>query len=142
MSQLSNKVEHGLRAYTPAEQKAVKAAADSFRANEGFDTVKAIQELATGEAIVSFLQEDGSPAICEKVSILLPQSLMGTVSDADRSAIITASEYNNKYKTMVDNQSAYEILKDRKADEENAALKAKEDAKAQKEREKAKRNIL
>lgn len=126
LSQLSNKVEHGLRAYTPAEQKAVKAAADSFRVNESFDTAKTICELATGEAVVSFLQEDGSPAVCEKASILPPQSLMGTVSDADRDASIAASALNSKYKTMVDNESAYEVLKNKEAEEEKVAAEAKE----------------
>ena len=156
LAQLSNKVEHGLHAYTPAEQKAVKAAADSFRINESFDTSKAIQELATGEAIVSFLQEDGSPCICEKAYILPPQSQIGTIDDASKQSIITSSPYNAKYMTMVDNESAYELLNKQKeveakkqqeaddkalADKEaakEAKAKEKEELKAAKEDKKAK----
>ena len=154
LAQLGNKIEHGLRAYTPADQKAVKAAAESFRVNPEFDTYETILSLGTGEAVVSFLGEDGVPAICEQVSILPPKSRFGSITDAERDQAIKSSLLYSKYATPVDPDSAYEFLQRKgleaeaekekaaadaqSAKEEAAAAKAaqKEQAKAEKEREK------
>jgi len=110
LSQLSNKIEHALRAYTPAEIRSLKASADAFRANPEFDTVKLLQELGTGEAIVSLLDEKGIPGICQHAYILPPASSMKAISDEERQEMIDTSIYRVKYGTMVDNDSAYEFL--------------------------------
>ncbi len=143
LGQLGNKIQHALHAYTPADQKAVKAAADSFRANPEFDTKQALTELGIGEALVSFLQEDGAPAVVQRAKILPPQSQMGPIGDADRAAAVQTDGLFGKYGTAVDRDSAYEFLQ-RKAvqaqqeAEAQAALEeqAKEQAKAAKEAEK------
>ena len=110
MSQLGNKIEHGLHAYTPAEQRALKAAADAFRENPEFNTEEQLQNLGTGEAVVSTLDEKGAPSVAEYVAVLPPQSRMGALSDEERSAAIDASPLNSKYLQMVDNVSAYEVI--------------------------------
>lgn len=110
MSQLGNKIEHALHAYTPAEQKALKAAADAFRANPEFDTEEAMQNLGTGEAIVSVLDEKGAPTVAEMVYILPPESRMGVLTDEERKTIIGTSPFNAKYGVAVDNISAYEVI--------------------------------
>ena len=110
LAQLNNKVQHGLRAYTPSEQKSVKAAAESFRANPEFDTYDAILALGTGEAIVSFLGSDGVPDIARKAFILPPQSRMNTISDMERNACISGSHLYGKYFQSHDPESAYEFL--------------------------------
>lgn len=110
MSQLGNKIEHGLHAYTPAEQKALKAAADAFRENPEFNTEAQLQNLGTGEAVVSTLDEKGAPSMAEYVAILPPQSRMGAISEDERRAAIEASPLNSKYLEMVDNVSAYEVI--------------------------------
>ena len=118
MSQLGNKVQHALRAYTPAERKVLKAAAQSFRAEEGFDTEKLLGELGTGEAVVSVLDEDGIPSLACHAFILPPQSMMGKAADADKEKLIKASNLYIKYNTPVDPASAYEFLERRKAEEQ------------------------
>ena len=146
LSQLGNKVQHNLRAYTPAEQRAIKAISDSFRVNPEFDTEKAILNLGTGEALISFLNERGEPNIVEKATILPPQSLMGTIDDALRLMVISRSTIHGKYDNVIDRESAFEILSEemenRKVEEERAK-KEKEEQKLmqiqQKEEEKAKR---
>ena len=128
LSQLSNRIQHGLRAYTPAEQKAVTAAATSFRANPNFDSQEAILELGTGEALVSFLNEDGQPEIVERAKILPPQCLMAAASeDAIKSVMDGQSDLMDKYGTAVDRESAFEIIlgEVEKADEEKAEAEAK-----------------
>ncbi|MBQ9014960.1 MAG: DUF853 family protein [Firmicutes bacterium] len=110
LAQLNNKIEHGLRAYTPADQKAVRAAAESFRENPAFDTYETILNLGTGEAVVSVLGEDGIPGMAEKVFILPPRSFMGSVSDEQRDQKVKGSLLYSKYATAVDPDSAYEIL--------------------------------
>lgn len=110
LGQLSNRVQHGLRAYTPAEQKGIKAAAQSFRVNPEFKTEEALQSLGTGEALVSFLDEGGVPAIVESAKILPPQSLMGASSDEVVQRIITSGEFDLKYRESIDRESAYEII--------------------------------
>ena len=139
LAQLGNKVQHTLRAYTPQEQKAVKAVAASFRANPKFNTEEAINSLGTGEAVISFLNERGEPNIVERALILPPQSYMGAISDSMRIKFMTLSEFDGKYDTLVDNESAFEILSEvyeKKKEEEEAAAKAKEEEKARKEAEK------
>ena len=136
LSQLSNRVQHGLRAYTPAEQKAVRAAANAFRANPAFNTEDELMALGVGEALVSFLDEKGVPSVVEKASILPPQSLMGSAEESYVTQAITASEFDLKYRESVDRESAYEIIQ--RATEELAAQKQTEQeaAAAQKQAEK------
>ncbi len=110
LAQLGNKVQHALRAYTPADQKALKAAADSFRENPAFKTIDVIEALGTGEAVASFLQEDGTPSIVEKVFVLPPQSQMGGIDDVTRDNAIKSSLLYSKYANAVDPESAYELL--------------------------------
>ena len=110
LAQLSNRVQHALRAYTPAEQKAVRAAAKAFRVNEKFNTETALSELAVGEALVSFLDEDGIPTIVERARILPPQSLMGEATQSAIDALINGTELDQKYRQSYDRESAYEII--------------------------------
>ena len=98
LAQLSNRVQHALRAYTPAEQKAIRAAAKAFRVNEKFDTETALSELAVGEALVSFLDEEGIPTIVERARILPPQSKMGAGDSGMIASIIAASEFEQTYR--------------------------------------------
>lgn len=137
LAQLGNKVEHALHAYTPADQKAVKAAAESFRENPEFDTAKTIMELGTGEAVISFLEDGGVPGIAQKVSILPPQSSFSALDAARRDILIKGSLLYTKYSQVYDPDSAYEFLMRKgledqaKAEEEAAAAaKAKEEEKA------------
>lgn len=110
LSQLGNKVQHALRAYTPKDQKAVKVAAESFRANPDFDTAEVISNLGTGEALVSVLDEKGVPTVVEKVNIVPPQSHIGAIEDDLRSQLIDVSAFKSKYWQAVDGESAYELL--------------------------------
>ena len=144
LAQLSNRVQHALRAYTPAEQKAVRTAADTFRPNPKFATKDVITELSTGEALVSFLDENGAPGVVERAWILPPQSKMGTIPDDVRKRVIDNSDLFIKYSQIIDRESAYELLaKDDAAKlaaaEKEAAEKAEAEAaeKAAKEAEKA-----
>ncbi len=137
LAQLGNKVQHALRAYTPNEQKAVRAAAQGFRPNPSFDTLSAIMDLGTGEALVSFLDEKGRPNVVERATILPPQSLMGPIDDARREAEIRFDELFGKYETAVDNESAYEIIHADRQKEAEAAAAAEAEKLAQKERERA-----
>lgn len=132
LAQLGNRVQHTLRAYTPAEQKVVKAVASSYRANPEFDTEQAILNLGTGEALISFVNEAGEPSVVEKATILPPQSQMGTLDDSMRLMIISRSIFQGKYDTLVDNVSAFEIL----SEEINAKREAEEEVLRQKEEEK------
>jgi hypothetical protein len=110
LGQLGNKVQHALRAFTPKEQGDIKAAADSFRANPKFSSVETILDLRVGEAMVSFLDKDGRPSMVERAFVLPPQSFIGTITPEKRSEIILGSSYYRKYETMVDRDSAYEML--------------------------------
>ena len=110
MSQLGNKIEHGLHAYTPAEQKALNAAADAFRENPEFNTKELMQNLGTGEAVVSMLDEKGAPSVAEYAFILPPESRMGALTEEERRTAVDYSPLNNKYLVMVDNISAYEVI--------------------------------
>ncbi len=143
LAQLSNRVQHALRAYTPAEQKAIKTAAATFRPNPAFRTEDALTELGTGEALVSFLDAKGRPSIVERCTILPPQSMMGMIDDERRKSEIMADTLYGKYDDAVDNESAYEILTGKaKAEaqekEEAAAREAEEKERARQEKEEAK----
>ena len=110
LGQLGNRVQHALRAYTPKDQKAVKTAADTFRANPSFKTDEAIMNLETGEALVSFLDEKGAPAMVERAKILFPLSQIGAVTEGQRLDIIKQSRIYGKYDTPIDRESAFEVL--------------------------------
>ena len=126
-AQLGNRVQHTLRAYTPAEQKVVKAVASSFRANPEFDTEQAILELGTGEALVTFLNEKGEPGVVEKVTILPPQSLMGTIDNDVRLNVIDNSRFKGKYDELLDRESAFEKIQAESARLEQEKLQTEED---------------
>ena len=153
LGQLGNRVQHALRAYTPQDQKAVRVAADTFRANPAFKTYDTLLELGTGEALVSFLDEKGTPAMVERAKILFPLSQIGAITPEQRTELINRSRLFGRYDHLVDRESAYELItaatleaERQKAEieaaaeaERQAALQAKEDAKAAKEAEKAAR---
>ena len=135
LGQCGNRVQHALRAFTPKDQAAVKAAAQTFRPNPAFSTEREILELGTGEALVSFLDEKGAPSIVERAKILFPMSQIGAITDEQRSQIIASSRIAGKYDEAIDRESAFEkILKQREAEAEKAA-EAKAEAEAEKERE-------
>jgi len=113
LAQLGNRVQHALRAFTPRDQKSVRAAADTFRPNKDLDTSKAITELGKGEALVSFLEGNGVPSIVQRTMIRPPSARIGPVTDAERKAVIAKSPVKGKYDTPVDSESAYEILQKR-----------------------------
>jgi DNA helicase HerA-like ATPase len=113
LAQLGNRVQHALRAFTPRDQKSVRAAADTFRPNKDLDTAKAITELGKGEALVSFLEGNGVPSIVQRTMIRPPSARIGPVTDAERKAVIAKSPVKGKYDTPVDSESAYEILQKR-----------------------------
>ena len=144
LAQLSNRIQHGLRAYTPAEQKAVRAAAQSFRENPAFKSEDVILELGTGEALVSFLNEDGQPEIVERAKILPPQCLMAAASDdVMKEALSAQDDLMKKYGEAVDRESAEEQIEELEEEEEKAAKeeeerKKREEEKAMKEKAKAK----
>src|SRR3984893_8774272 len=115
LAQLGNRVQHALRAFTPRDQKAVAAAAQTFRANPKLDTAKAIMELGKGEALGSFLEGNGTPAMVERVLIRPPSARIGPITPEERKAIMDASPVKGKYDTAIDAESAYEILQKRVA---------------------------
>ena len=134
LSQLGNKIEHALHAYTPADQKAVKAAAESFRENPAFNTYETILSLGTGEAVVSLLGEDGIPCMAEKTYILPPASSFGAIDAGKRDSIIKGSICYSKYAEAVDPDSAYEFLERRGLEKAEEQAKAAEEAEAEKQR--------
>ena len=139
LGQLGNRVQHALRAYTPKDQKAVKVAAQTFRANPKFDTETAISELGTGEALVSFLDEKGRPNEVERAFILPPQGQIGPLDITERKKMIQGSLLYRHYAQVQDRESAYEMLTERLQEtltEKEQVAQAKADAKAQKEQEK------
>jgi DNA helicase HerA-like ATPase len=113
LAQLGNRVQHALRAFTPRDQKSVRAAADTFRPNKDLDTTQAITELGKGEALVSFLEGNGVPSIVQRTMIRPPCARIGPVTPAERKAVIAKSPVKGKYDTPVDSESAYEILQKR-----------------------------
>ena len=143
LGQLGNRVQHALRAYTPKDQKAVKTAADTFRANPDFKTDEAIMNLETGEALVSFLDEKGAPSMVERAKILFPLSQIGAVTEGQRLDSIKQSRIYGKYDTPIDRESAFEVLlaeaeQQQAAQQEEAAAaeEAKAAGKAEKEEKK------
>ena len=142
LAQLSNRIQHALRAYTPSEQKAVKVAADSFRTNSKFKTEEEILNLGTGEALVSFLNIKGEPEVVEKVSILPPQSKMGVIDEMERNKIINNSEFCGVYEEVVEKDDAAHLILMKKYEEEKEKKdeleKQKEEERLKKEEEKEK----
>lgn len=134
LSQIGNRIQHALRAYTPNDQKYVRAAANSFRENPAFDTEEAIQALAVGEALVSVLDTEGIPGIVEKANILPPRSSMSAVEGYAIQSVIEKSPLKDKYGTVEERESAYEILQGEAAEAAEEAQKAAEAAAAEKER--------
>jgi DNA helicase HerA-like ATPase len=120
LGQLGNRIQHALRAFTPRDQKAVRAAAETFRSNPKLDVEKVISELGVGEALVSLLDAEGKPGIVERARIYPPHSLIGPISAEDRAAAIASSPMSGRYEHAIDRESAYEILK--KKAEQSAAL--------------------
>ena len=116
LGQLGNRVQHALRAYTPRDQKAVKAAAETFRPNPALDVTSAITELGVGEALVSTLGEKGAPSIVERTLIRPPAGRLGPITPGERAVLVGASAMGDKYDTPLDRESAYEILSRRAAD--------------------------
>ena len=144
LGQLGNKIQHAIRAYTPAEEKATRAVAASFRTNPEFDTYEVLTNLGTGEAIMSVLDEKGVPGIVKKCKVLPPRSLMGPISDEEKQKEIMMNNLYLKYQQGVDRDSAYEFFQRmakeedlRKEQDAQAAAAAKEQAAADKEEEKA-----
>ncbi|MFC7552538.1 helicase HerA-like domain-containing protein [Pseudoroseomonas wenyumeiae] len=113
LGQLGNRVQHALRAFTPSDQRAVRAAAETFRANPAFSTEAAITQLEVGEALVSTLQPGGVPSMVERTRIRPPQSRMGTITEQERAATLAASPLRGRYDTAEDRDSAYEMLQQR-----------------------------
>jgi DNA helicase HerA-like ATPase len=113
LGQLGNRVQHALRAFTPRDQRAVKAAAETFRANPDFNAATAIQELAVGEALVSLLEDKGIPGVVQRVMMAPPGSRLGPVTASERAALLGSSPFSGRYDRPVDRQSAYEHLRDR-----------------------------
>ncbi len=134
LAQLSNRVQHALRAYTPAEQKAVRAAAKAFRVNPAFKTEEAIMELGVGEALVSLLDEEGVPGIVERAFILPPQSLMGPADEQTVQKLVVTDEFDVKYRESVDRESAYEIINRANGEMERQREQAAQEAAAEKQR--------
>ena len=136
LGQCGNRVQHALRAFTPKDQAAVKAAAQTFRPNPAFETEREILELGTGEALVSFLDEKGAPSIVQKAKILFPLSQIGAITAEQRSTINHSSRISGKYETRMDRESAFEkIVKEReKAEKEETEAKAREAARKEEER--------
>ncbi|MCR4960707.1 MAG: DUF853 domain-containing protein [Lachnospiraceae bacterium] len=133
LAQLGNKIEHALRAYTPAEQKGARAAASAFRVNPEFDTYTVLQELGTGEALISVLDEAGVPTIVKRAKILPPQSFKDPISDSLRESKMKNSLLYSRYSDYVDRDSAYEFLQRRSVELAEAAEAAAAEAAAAKE---------
>ncbi|HKX53551.1 MAG TPA: DUF853 domain-containing protein [Nitrosospira sp.] len=120
LGQLGNRVQHALRAFTPRDQKAVRSAAQTMRVNPGLDTEKVISELSVGEALVSLLDEKGRPTMVERAFILPPASRIGPITDAERTGIVKSSVIFGHYEQRVDRESAYEILRSRAQNTQDA----------------------
>ena len=140
-SQLSNRIVHQLRAYSPKELKAINAVADTFRQDESMDIKEEIINLRTGEALVSFADESGAPTVADKALILPPHSSFVTLTDEEYKALVDSSQLYTKYKEAIDRESAYEILLERIEKEKVKAEKEKIDAERQKELEAQKKEL-
>ena len=137
LGQLGNRIQHALRAFTPKDQKAVRTAADTFRPNPAFKTAEAIMELGTGEALVSFLDEKGSPRMVERAKILFPLSQIGAITESQRDRLIKQSRLYGRYDTAIDRESAFEVLIKQAEQAAQAEQDAKAEAEARREQEKA-----
>ena len=140
LSQLGNKIQHGLQAYTPGERKKLKAVADSFRENPAFDTLEVLENLGTGEALVSCFDPDGKPTMVEKVMIFPPQTFLGELSPEEKEKAKLGSDLALKYDEMIDRDSAYEMLTRKGLSEE--AEKEKAVSVKEEERDKAQTSKL
>ena len=142
LGQLGNRVQHALRAYTPKDQKGVKAAAETFRANPAFKTEDAIMNLETGEGLVSFLDAKGAPSIVERAKVLFPLSQIGPITEGQRLDINNASPVRGKYDNMIDRESAFEILlgDQKKAEEEQARQQAEIERQKEEARQRAEKD--
>ncbi|MCF0175686.1 MAG: DUF853 family protein, partial [Bacteroidales bacterium] len=143
LGQLGNRIQHALRAYTPKDQKAVRAAAETFRPNPAFKTADAILELSTGEALVSFLDAKGAPSMVQRARILFPLSQIGAISEQQRDMTIKQSRLYGRYDKMIDRESAFEVLlaeseAEARESETAAAKEAEAKEAARKEKEAAK----
>ncbi|HCU25498.1 MAG TPA: ATP-binding protein, partial [Deltaproteobacteria bacterium] len=123
---LGNRVQHGLRAFTPLDQKAVKVAAQTFRPNPELDTERVITELGVGEALVSLLDLEGRPTPVERVKIAPPESRIGPLTETERAERISRSPLLGRYEQKLDRESAYELLKQRKESAQSASSSAPE----------------
>jgi DNA helicase HerA-like ATPase len=123
IGQLGNRIQHALRAFTPRDKKAVKAAAETFRENPAFDTVEVISNLGVGEALISTLDKKGVPSVVERTLISPPRSQFGPIDESERKKIIKRSPFSTTYSAEIDRESAYEILKKR----EEALIKRREE---------------
>lgn len=149
LGQLGNRIQHALRAYTPNDQNAVRVAANTFRSNPAFDTIEAITQLNTGEALVSFLDEKGAPQMVERANILPPQGQIGPITTGERDQLMRASLIYGVYEDFIDRESAYEILskkqelleeeRQRAAEEKERVRLQREERKRVEEEERAKR---
>lgn len=137
LAQLGNRIQHALRAYTPSEQKGLKAASQSFRVNAAFDTAEVIQGLGVGEALVSVLDEKGAPTIVARTKIRPPASRLGPATDAERAAVMAASPVRGLYDQVLNRESAAEILANRHSAADQAEAQAQAQAKAQADAAKA-----
>jgi DNA helicase HerA-like ATPase len=127
LGQLGNRVEHALRAYTPRDQKAIRAVAETFRSNPDLDVETAVTELQVGEALLSFLEEKGAPGMVKRGLVVPPRSWVGAITDEERAAVIQASPYGPKYATAVNTISAAEMIEEKHRQEEaDAELAAKQ----------------
>ncbi len=143
LGQLGARIQHALRAFTPKDKKTVKAVAQNFRENPGLDTEKVITELGTGEALVSVLDESGSPTPVERVLIRPPQSRIGPLTDEERREVLGRSPLKGRYDTAVDRESAFEMLKKRAEEDQRVELAEKARVEQEKEakKDKSKGNI-
>jgi DNA helicase HerA-like ATPase len=128
LGQLGNRVQHALRAFSPRDQKAVRAAAETMRDNPDLDEQAIITELGVGEALVSLLDEKGRPSIVERAYIVPPQAQIGPITDAERAAIIKSSLLAGHYEQAIDRESAYEKLKGRTEQKQAEATTAEQSA--------------
>lgn len=133
LGQLGNRVQHALRSYTPKDQKAIKSAAQTFRQNESFDTAQVIGELKTGEALISFLNDEGQPNVVERAFIRPPESKIGVIDESVKKDLIENAPLNETYKETFDRESAYEMLQNKIEKQPEEEQKAKKSTSTKKE---------
>lgn len=133
LGQLGNRVQHALRSYTPKDQKAIKSAAQTFRQNESFDTAQVIGELKTGEALISFLNDEGQPNVVERAFIRPPESKIGVIDESVKKDLIDNAPLNETYKETFDRESAYEMLQNKIEKQPEEEQKTKKSTSTKKE---------